>query len=147
VTTADRKSRNQRATALTYGVMAEVLLGTALLVWSGSLVAAGRAVFGPAGSVGVVVIAMVLLAVAMVVIFLAPRLDRRMVVAGVAAVSLAVACVGVMAIATVLTDPGIGFLLGFGWVLTMPVALAMTRAGASPSRGTKPAKGRPWWTT
>ncbi len=132
MTSTDRRARNQRTTALTCGLMAEVVMGTALLVWSSSFSAGSHAVFGPGGSIGVVVTAMVLLAVAMVVIMLGPRTSRKISLTAVAMVSLAGAGVGVIAVATLLTDPGIGFLLGFGWTLTIPVTLAITR-GSVPS--------------
>ncbi len=107
-------------------------MGTALLVWSSSSAAVSRAVFGSGGSIGVVVTAMVLLAGAMVVIVLGPRIGRKVSLTAVAMVSLAGGGVGVIAVATLLTDPGIGFLLGFGWALTIPVTLAITR-GSIPS--------------
>jgi hypothetical protein len=122
--------------------MAEVAMGTTLLVWSGSPATADHAVFGSGGSIGVVATAMVLLALAMLVIVLAPRLGRNVLLAAVTVVSLAVACVGVIAFATLLAEPGIGFLLGFGWVLTIPVALAIRRASTRPSRTKKPEQGR-----
>ncbi|MGH3696541.1 MAG: hypothetical protein ACRDRX_21545 [Pseudonocardiaceae bacterium] len=130
----DRRGRNQRTTALTCGLMAEVVMGTALLVWSSSSSAGNRAVFGPGGSIGIVVTAMVLLAVAMVVIGSMPRPGRKVSLTAVAMVSLAGAGVGVIAVATLFTDPGIGFLLGFGWALTIPVTLAITRGNVASGR-------------
>lgn len=116
-------------------------MSTALLVWSSSSSAAGRAVFGPSASMGIVVTAMVLLAVAMLMIVLAPRPGRQVLFMAVATVSLASAGVGVVAIATLLTDPGIGFLLGFGWALTIPVTVAITRSSSGGPR-TKARVGR-----
>lgn len=138
MTTTGRRYRNQRTTALTCGLMAEVAMGTALLVWSGSPSAAGRAVLGPGASIGIVVTTMVLLAVAMLIIVLAPRPGRKVSFTAVAIVSLAGAGVGVIAIATLLTDPGIGFLLGFGWALTIPVTLAITRGRLPLNRAPRP---------
>lgn len=73
-TNADRKYRKQRTTALTCGLMAEVAMGTSLLVGSTSPLAAESAVFGPGGSIAAVATAIVLVALAMLVIVLAPRL-------------------------------------------------------------------------
>lgn len=142
MTNADRKYRSQRTTALTFGLMAEVAMGGTLLVWSTSPSAAERAVFGPGGSNTAVASAMVLIAVGMLVIMLAARLGRTVLMATVAVVSLASACVGVIAITTLLTDPGLGFLLMWGWVLTIPVTLTITRASALPGRTPQPEEGR-----
>lgn len=113
-------------------------MSTALLVWSSSTSAGERAVFGPGASLGIVVTTMALLAAAMMVIVLAPRPGRKVRFTAVAMVSLASAGVGVIAIATLLTDPGIGFLLGFGWALTIPVTLAITRDSVPLRRAPKP---------
>lgn len=133
MTNAERKRRNPRTTALTCGLMAEIALGTALLIWSTSPSATARTVFGPGVSIAAVTTAMVALAAGMLVLVLAPRLGRKVLLATVSIVSLVAAWVGVIAVTTLLTEPGIGLLLGFGWVLTMPVTLAITRAGAASS--------------
>lgn len=70
--------------------------------------------FGTGGSIAVVATAMVLFAAAMPVIVLAPRLGRKVLLAAVVAVSLASACLGVIAYATLLTEPGMGFVLLYG---------------------------------
>lgn len=117
-------------------------MGGTLLVWSTSPSAAESAAFGPDGSIAVVATAMVLLAIVMLIVVLAPRLGRKVLMATVAVVSLASACVGVIAITTLLTDPGLGFLLVWGWVLTIPVILAITRASVPPDRTPQPEQGR-----
>lgn len=131
---AERKARNQRHTSLTCGVMAEVLFGTTLLVWSGSPATADRAVFGPTGSTIAVAAAMLSLAVAMVLAVLAPRLSRGVLVAGVSLFSLVIACVGVVAIAMLTIEPGTGFLLAIGCVLAIPVSLEIRRASGPRTR-------------
>lgn len=136
---AERKRRNQRTTALTCGVNAEIFMGGSVRIWSTS---PERAVFGPGGSIAVVATVMVLLAVAMLVIVLAPRLGRKVLLAAVVAVSLASACLGVIAYAMLLTEPGIGLLLLYGWGMTIPVALAVIRARVPPSRTPEPEQGR-----
>jgi hypothetical protein len=118
--------------------MGEILLGGTLFIWSTSRSAAEPAVFGPGGAFAVVAIAVVLLAVAMTVILLAARLSRTVLLTTVVVVSLVGACVGVIAITTLLTEPGIGILLGFGWVLTIPVILAITRGSVT----SRPNEGR-----
>ncbi|MGH3754242.1 MAG: hypothetical protein ACRDRP_16415 [Pseudonocardiaceae bacterium] len=139
---AERKHRKQRTSALTFGVNAEIAMGTAVLVWSISPWGAGRAVFGTGGSIAVVATAMVLLAAAMPVIRLAPRLGRKVLLAAVVAVPLASACLGVIACATLLTEPGMGFVLLYGWGLTIPVAVAVSRARVPPGRTPEPEQGR-----
>lgn len=124
---AERSARNQRHTALTCGVMAEVLFGTTLLVWSGSPAAADRAVFGRTGSTVAVVAAMVVLVVAMAFVGRAARLSKSTVVTGLALCWLTIGCVGVVAIALLTTEPGIGFLPALGWVLSIPVLLQIRR--------------------
>ena len=126
----DRKARGQRTAALTCGLMAEVLLGTAILIWSGSTTVGGRAAFGPGGSLAVVAIAMVLVAVFMGVVAFGHMLNRPTLLVGVVVVSLTTAGLGVVALAAMVDDAGIGILLIFGWILTMPVTLGVTRAHA-----------------
>jgi hypothetical protein len=127
---ADRKFRSQRTTALTCGVMAEVITGTVLLVWSGSPLSAERAVFGRGGSVGAVAASMTLLAVSVIVIASAPRLGRGVLLIALAMVWLAIGSLGVIVVATLFQQPDIGFPLCFGWVLMFPVATAIGRAEA-----------------
>jgi hypothetical protein len=110
--------------------VSEVALGTTLLVLSGDSDTTTAAVFGHTGSVIAVVVAMALLAATMVLALLAPRLPRALLVSGVAVFSLAIAAVGAMAIALLMTEPGVGFLLAFGWILTIPVALEVRRTSA-----------------
>jgi hypothetical protein len=131
---ADRKPRAQRTTALTCGLAAEVVLGTSWLAVSSSQDATMTAVFGKATSVVAVVVTMVLLAVTMVLATLAPKLPRAVLVFGVAIFSLAIAVVGVIAMGMLTTNPGIGFFLAIGWVLTIPIALEVRRA-SSPRSG------------
>jgi hypothetical protein len=127
---ADRKSRARRTTALTCALMAEVALGTTLLVLSGSQDPATTAVFGRVGSVVAVVAAMALLAATMVLAMLAPRLPRGVLVSGLTVFSFVIAFVGVLAVASLMTALGVGFLLAFSWILTCPVALEVRRASA-----------------
>lgn len=128
---ADRKARGQRTTALTCGFMAEILLGTTILVWSGSTTAGGRFAFGPEGSLIVVAITMVLLAVAMGAVAFGARLGPRTLFIGVVAVSLATAGIGALALTAMIDDPGIGIPLIFGWILIVPVAFGITRVRAA----------------
>lgn len=117
-------------------------MGGSVYIWSINPGAAERAVLGPGGSIAVVATAMVLLAAAMPVIVLAPRLGRKVLLAAVVAVSLASACVGVIAYATLLTESGMGLLLLYGWGLTIPVAVAVSRARVPPGRTPEPEQGR-----
>ena len=126
---ADRKSRSQRTTALTCGVMAEVIMGTMVLIWSGSPMSADRAVFGRGGSIGAMVASMTLLVASLIVIASAPRLSHGVLLAALPMVWLAIGFLGVIAIATVFQQPDIGLPLAFGWILTFPVAVAVGRAG------------------
>jgi hypothetical protein len=48
----------------------------------------------------------------------------------VAIFSFASAAVGAMAIALVMTEPGVGFLVVVGWILTIPITLEIWRASA-----------------
>ena len=129
----DRDSRSRRITALTCGVMVEILLGTSLVVWLGSSTAAGTAAFGRPGSVAVVGSAMVVLAVAMVVATIPARLARVALVTIVSLFFLVFAGVAVLAITALGSEPGPAFLLVLGWVLAVPIATHITRAaGARP---------------
>ncbi|MDT7728755.1 MAG: hypothetical protein QOI21_5331 [Actinomycetota bacterium] len=110
--------------------MAEVALGTTQLVLSGSSDPTITSAFGQTGSVITVMVAMALLAVTMVLALLAPRLPRAVLVSGVAIFSFAIAAVGAIAIALVMTEPGVGFLVVVGWILTIPIALEIWRASA-----------------
>jgi xanthine/uracil/vitamin C permease (AzgA family) len=125
----DRDSRNRHTTALTCGVMVEILLGTSLVVWLGSSTATGTAAFGRPGSVAVVGSAMVVLAVAMVVATIPARLARVALVTIVSLFFLVFAGVAGRA----RTEPGPAVLLVLGWVLAVPIATHITRAaGARP---------------
>jgi hypothetical protein len=126
-----RQSRNRRTTALTCGLMAEVALGSVVLIWSDSPGSAAQAVLGRGGSIGITLIGMVALAAAMLILLVAERLSRSLLLATVVVFTLVSACVGVLAIATFATDPGVGFLLSFGWVLTFPVGLNVRRTNGS----------------
>jgi Ca2+/Na+ antiporter len=128
VTTADRKFRNQRTTALTCGIMAEVLLGTTTLVWSGSPAAVAGAAFGRVGSIAVVGAGMIMLVAAMVVASVASHLSRGVLVTVVALFFLVFAGVAVTAVTILQSNPGVGFLLILGWLLAVPVALHIRRA-------------------
>ncbi|MGQ0839139.1 hypothetical protein [Actinokineospora sp.] len=128
---ADRKSRAQRYTALTCALMAEVLLGATLLVWSGSAATTpDPALFGQRGWVAVVVVAMVLLIAAMVVVLLAARVSRLLPVVFLGLLTLAMAGVGLLAFVQVATAPGVALQLAFAWVLAVPIALEVRRASA-----------------
>lgn len=133
MTNADQKRRNLRTTALACGLLAEIAMGTALVIWSTSRPPAVRTVFGPGISTIAVATAMVSLAAAILVVVLGPRLGRKVSLITAPVVSLTAGLVGVIAITMLFTEPGVGFLLGFGWVLTMPVTAAITRASAPPS--------------
>lgn len=74
---------------------------------------------------------MVALAIVMLILVVADRLSRSVLVATVVVFTLVSACVGVLAIATLTTDPGNGFLLGFGWVLTFPAGLNVRQVSRS----------------
>ncbi len=127
----DRGTRSRRTTALTCGVMAEILLGTTLVVWLGSSAAAGTAAFGRPGSVAVVGGAMIVLIVAMVVATIPARLARATLVTVVSLLFLVFAAVVVLAISALGSEPGPAFLLVVGWVLAVPVATHITRAAGT----------------
>jgi hypothetical protein len=131
MTTPDRKLRSQRTTALTCAVMAEVVMGGAVLVWSGSPATADGSAFGRAGSIGVVGGAMVVLAVAMVAAALAGRLGRGTLVTVVSVLFVVLAGVVVTAVTVVQSAPGVGILLIFAWLLAIPVALHIRRGSVS----------------
>jgi hypothetical protein len=114
--------------------MAEVELGTTLLVFSGRQDPATTAAFGRVGSVVAVAVAMALLAVTMVLAVLARRMPRIVLVSGLAIFAFALAFVGLFAIESLMTALSVGFLLALGWVLTLPVALEVRRASAPQSR-------------
>jgi hypothetical protein len=63
-------------------------------------------------------------------VLLTPRLPRAVLVSGVAIFSFAIATLGALAIALVMAEPGVGFLVVFGWILTIPIALELWRASA-----------------
>jgi hypothetical protein len=134
VTAVDRRLRGQRTTALTCGVMSELLLATVVLVWSGSAAAASGAPFGRTGSIAVVVAAMVVLVVAIVVAAVAARLGRGVLVTVVSVFFLVFAAIVVVAVTVLGSEPGVGFLLLFSWASAVPVALHIRRAGV-PSSG------------
>lgn len=130
-----RKTRGRRTTALTRGLMAEILLGTTIMVWSGSTTAGGRAAFGPEGSLIVVAITMVLLGVALGAVTFGARLGRQMRFLGVVAASLATVSLGAIAVTAMIDDPGIGIPLIFGSILIAPTwtqwTVALTPDGPS----------------
>jgi hypothetical protein len=130
----DRGSRGGLTTALTCGAMAEILLGTSLVVWLGSATAAGTAAFGRPGSVAVVGGAMAVLAVAMVVATIPARLARGALVTVVSLLFLVFAGVAVLAFAALGNEPGPAFLLLLGWVLAVPIATYITRAAGNRPR-------------
>jgi hypothetical protein len=120
--------------------MAEVALGGTLLVMSGGQDPATTAVFGRVGSVVAVAAAMAVLAATMALAVLAPRLPRGVLVSGLTVFSFVIAFVGVLSIASLMTAMGVGLLLAFSWILTIPVALEIRRA-SSPQRRNLTRKG------
>jgi hypothetical protein len=135
LTTPDRKSRGQRTTALTLGLMSEILLGATLVIWSGgSAQPLGREALGRSGSFAVVTAAMVLLVGGMLALGVARRLSRPALQVAVLATVMGFAGLGVVALAALFQDPGIGILLVFGWTLIIPVVLGITRASADGRR-------------
>lgn len=127
------KHGDRRFTALVYGCMAEVALGGVLLVWLNHPDSAARAAFGAVGSAAALIWGMAMTAAAMAVLVLGNRLRRTIVITLVAITSLALAGVGVLAIVTVATDPGLTVLLALGWVLATLLTVAITRASAQPT--------------
>lgn len=130
MTNTDPKQRNKLTTALICGLAAEVAMGSTLRVWLSFPSLADQPGFGRVGSIGVVVAAMILLALAMLVLVLARRAGTKVLLATVVVSSIACACVGFIAIAALFTDPGFTILLGFGAAMTIPITLAITRANA-----------------
>jgi apolipoprotein N-acyltransferase len=118
-----------RYTALWQGVMAEVAMGGTLLVWLGSSVSAGRAPFGPAASIAVLIVAMVGLAAAMLALVLATRLARAVLRTCVVFVSLSLAGLGALVVGALLNDPdGLFFLLAGAWVFGVWSVVTAKRA-------------------
>jgi hypothetical protein len=126
------RHRDRRFTALVHGSMAEMALAGVLLVWLNHPDSVARAAFGAVGSTAALVSGMVMTAVAMAVLLLGNRLRRTVVITTVAITSLVLAGVGVLAIATLATDPGLTVLLALGWIFAILLTLAVTRAGAQP---------------
>jgi hypothetical protein len=117
-----------RFVALTQGLIAEVALGGALLVWLGSPNSAGRALFGPVVSKAVLVAAMIALAVAMLALVLAARLGKVVLRTCVLVGSLFVAGVGALAVGGLFSDPGGPvILLGMAWIFSVLVVVAISR--------------------
>lgn len=133
---SQRSVRARRTTALTCGAMSLVALGTGILVLAGGEEAAADAPFGRGGSITVIAIAMVVLTGAMLVVAMAGRASRALRQTAVALTFLALAGVGVIAIGLLAGEPGIGFLLAFGWVLAVPVPLQITRTAPDHNRRT-----------
>jgi hypothetical protein len=127
VTSPDRKYRTQRTTALTCGAMAETVLGAMLVVWSTGAETAETAPLGLAMSFGVVVAAMAAVAVAMIALLLAARLSQPVLMTAVAVEVLLAGGVGTVALAMLVTDPGLALMLGLGCAMTFPVAWQITR--------------------
>ena len=118
-----------RFVALTQGLMAEILMGGTLLAWFTGWDAARRAPFGPVMSKAVLIAAMVALALAMLAMALAARLGRVALRACVMVVSLPVAGVGVLAVGSLISDPGGPFiLLTVAWIFNVLVVIAISRA-------------------
>jgi hypothetical protein len=130
----NQNPRAQRTTALTCGLMAEVAWGGALLVFSGTRDAAATEVFGRVGSIAIVAFAMILLAIVMVLAVLASRTSRRIRIFSVVIFAVTAAIVGVIAITSLMNVLGIGLLLAFGWILTVPVGLEVRRASSPRNR-------------
>jgi hypothetical protein len=124
--------RDRRFTALVQAGMAEVALAGVLLVWLNHPESAARAAFGAVGSEAVLVSGMVMTAVATAVLVLGNRVRRTVVITTVASTSLALAGVGVLAIASLSTDPGLTVLLTLGWIFAILLTLAITRAATRP---------------
>jgi hypothetical protein len=114
--------------------MAEGVWGGALFVFSGSRDAAVTEVFGRVGSIAAVTFAMILLGGVLVLDALASRLSRGVRLLSVVIFAFAASVMGVLAIASLTTYPGIGLLLAFGWVLTVPVGLEIRRASSFRNR-------------
>lgn len=102
-------------------------MGTMLFVWSTSPATEENAPLGRDESFGVVLAAMVAVAVAMIVLMLAGRLARPVLMVTVVVESLFAGAVGALAMATLITEPGLALLLGFGCAMTFPVALQIAR--------------------
>jgi cytochrome bd-type quinol oxidase subunit 2 len=122
-----------RGTALTVGVMGEVLLGGTLLILRTGQNAAAGAAFGAAATSIVVGAAMVLVAVAIVGLAVPARLARWFRLAIVIGTSFAAAGVGVLALVSLFgardgTDSGVGLLLGLGWLCMTYLTVGITRA-------------------
>ncbi|GAA1962366.1 hypothetical protein [Amycolatopsis minnesotensis] len=125
---ADRKSRSQRTTVMVCWLIAEIMLGGTLLIWSSSEVEAERTIMGPIASAVVVISTMSLLTWAVVAVALAHRLKRPIlllttIVTAVSAGWLVVAAIGAWG-----TNAGVSTLLTFACVLTLPIVLGVTRA-------------------
>jgi hypothetical protein len=125
-----------RSTVLIWGGVAAVCLAGVLLAWLGSPAAAGRALFGSAGSVAVVAVAIVGTVIA-VVVGLAGRRPSAGIRWGLA-LPLAVLTGGVAVLAFGAffapgdtTDVGLGMLLAVAVVGMYVVAARVSRGGST----------------
>lgn len=117
----------QPALALTYGVMAEIVMGVMLFVWSTAMPGDETAPLGHPLSFGVVVAAMIVLAVAMLFLLLATRLPKPLLMTTAAVEALAAGGVAAIAFALFITEPGLGLMLLAGCALAYPVIVQITR--------------------
>lgn len=96
------KDRARRTTALTFGIIAEILWTPALLLsWSAE--SAEFATFGRSVSAGVVIVAMVLVAASLPTLFFADRINRALLLMLVVLLGVATGGVGVIALTELAT--------------------------------------------
>ena len=112
---------------LACGLMAELVLGVMLFVWSTDMPGDETAPLGRPLSAGVVTGAMVALAVGMVFLLLESRLPETLLMAGAAVSAVLVGGVAAIGFALLVTEPGLGLLLLSGCALAVPVIMRATR--------------------
>jgi hypothetical protein len=117
----------QPGLSLTYGLMAEVVMGVMLLVWSTAMPGDETAPLGHPLSFGVVTGAMAALAVGMVFLLLETKLPKPLLMASAAVEALLVGGVAAIGFALVITEPGLGLLLLSGCALAYPAIMRATR--------------------
>lgn len=123
-----RNARNSYATTLTCGLMTEAAWGASVLVLAGSRDAAVAEAFGRSATIATVACGMSFLGIALILVTRTRRRSRRSQLFSVIIFFTGMAAMGSLAIASLMTYPGLGLLLTFGWILTFPVGLAVQRS-------------------
>jgi hypothetical protein len=128
VRTPDRKFRNQRDFAVTFGLMSEISLGATLSLWStGGSEALREEAWGRVGSFAVVAATMVLVAVGILALAASTRLSRAALLVAVVATAVGFGALETLAIPAFVQE-GVFFPLVTGWVYILPLLHAISRA-------------------